>query len=531
RDGVRLDFENAPNHQLEITVTDDAGATFTKMISIEVLNVNEAIEHLALDNSTVVENAVPGTVVGTIVVSDPDIDDAHSFELVNDADGHFQIDPESGVISVANGADLNFEENSELEITVRVTDVAGNERLETMTIQITDANEAPTQMSFTPPIVASPDLPTGQEVTRIHSIDVDANDVLQYQLLNDGNGAFQIDANTGVVSVADPSRIGETDDFVLVAGVTDSAGNQTLLEVTIPSESGPLNDSDPVSNTPTQAADQPQANAEDNATSGEQDENVAPRDSANEEVDFGLNSTPRDAADHDAPRERNDRRNHIDDANTGTSVNEDARTVIRQGLDANGANDATLRQVNTIQIDPQPADRLSPAQREAGYSYINNQDQNLRNHSGDDRHDHNAGDSARQTPSRMREFVGRGGLPKLAALHEHAPAAVEQAGVDIAPSTNESQSINRESGARANDKAQFRGRVADAEPLDWGLVNRADEEVEVGFVEEAVQNVVDKPTGFVAGLWALLRGKAGLGKTEDEVLAANQKRDALGRRK
>ena len=84
---------------------------------------------------------VGGTLVGNVAVDDVDAGDSHTYELANDADGRFTIDPKTGQIRVAVGANLDFEDASRHEITVRVTDAAGNTILKVVQIELEDVNE------------------------------------------------------------------------------------------------------------------------------------------------------------------------------------------------------------------------------------------------------------------------------------------------------------------------------------------------------------------------------------------------------
>ena len=100
--------------------------------------MNEEISDLAFDGTSVAENAPAGTVVGTASATDPDSGETFTYELTGDADGRFEIDPETGVVTVADGAVLDFEQAESHTITVKVTDSAGHEREITVVVELTD---------------------------------------------------------------------------------------------------------------------------------------------------------------------------------------------------------------------------------------------------------------------------------------------------------------------------------------------------------------------------------------------------------
>jgi VCBS repeat-containing protein/ELWxxDGT repeat protein len=91
-------------------VSDGHGGTSSATVTLNVVAVNDAptapVDSNAADN-TVVAGAAAGSPVG-ITVHASDIDSpALTYSLTNDAGGRFQIDTQTGVISVANGAVLD----------------------------------------------------------------------------------------------------------------------------------------------------------------------------------------------------------------------------------------------------------------------------------------------------------------------------------------------------------------------------------------------------------------------------------------
>ncbi len=90
----------------------------------------------------VAEGALPGTNVGLTAFSTDTPPSAITYSLADDAGGRFQIDPGTGVVSVANGALLDYETAASHQITVQAEDAAINTSTETFTINVTNA--APT---------------------------------------------------------------------------------------------------------------------------------------------------------------------------------------------------------------------------------------------------------------------------------------------------------------------------------------------------------------------------------------------------
>ncbi len=89
----------------------------------------------------VVENAANGTVVGTLAGIDPDASQTFSYALIDDAGGRFAVNASTGVLTVTNGALLDFEGATSHAVIARVTDQGGLWRDQTLTIRVANVGE------------------------------------------------------------------------------------------------------------------------------------------------------------------------------------------------------------------------------------------------------------------------------------------------------------------------------------------------------------------------------------------------------
>ncbi len=105
---------------------------------------NYAITNTSLSASTVAENAANGTTIGTITRTDLDASDTVTYSLLDSANSRFAIHATTGVITVANGAQIDYESATSHTITVRATDSVGQSHDKVFTIGITAVNEVPT---------------------------------------------------------------------------------------------------------------------------------------------------------------------------------------------------------------------------------------------------------------------------------------------------------------------------------------------------------------------------------------------------
>ena len=131
---------------------------------------------------TIAENASNGSVVGSISSVDVDSVDNAAYSLTDNAGGRFAINSGTGQITVADGTLLNFEAATSHTIVVRATDVGGLTFDKTLTIDVTNINEAPVAVADTATAVEAGGIanaaagtnPTGSVLT--NDTDVDASD-------------------------------------------------------------------------------------------------------------------------------------------------------------------------------------------------------------------------------------------------------------------------------------------------------------------------------------------------------------------
>ncbi len=159
---------------------------------------------------TVAENASNGTLIGTVFATDPDAANTYSYSLQNSAGGRFTVNA-AGEISVANGSLLNFEASSSHTIVVRATDQSNASYDETITISLTNTNDAPTvdnsgNMTLTS-ITEDATNNSGNTVAsiiasaggdRITDEDSGAVEGIAITSLNSGNGTWQFSTDSGV---------------------------------------------------------------------------------------------------------------------------------------------------------------------------------------------------------------------------------------------------------------------------------------------------------------------------------------------
>lgn len=216
------DYEAQSSYSVRVRSIDAEGLAVERMFSIAVVNVNEAPVEINLTQATVAENSGADAVVGVLSTVDPD-GGSHVYTLVNDAEGRFVV--EGNQLRVADGADLDFEDQSSFEIVVRSTD-EGNPALsveQVFTVQVTDINEAPTSIVLSHAEVDE-NAAAGTVIGVLGTTDPDLGDSHVYSLVDDAAGRFEIVGNQ--VRVADGADLDFEDLSSLVVRVrsTDAEG-------------------------------------------------------------------------------------------------------------------------------------------------------------------------------------------------------------------------------------------------------------------------------------------------------------------
>ncbi|EEE44441.1 cadherin domain-containing protein [Roseibium alexandrii] len=246
KDDQELDYETETQVSVTVTATDTGGLSDTETIIIDVIDVNESKEPIGplsdsdTSDNLVAENSDAGTVVGvTAFATDPDTIDTVSYEIV-DQDSPFVIDPTSGVISVAPGADIDRETTPSIDVTVKATSTDGTSTTKTFTVEVGDEDEfdiGPVSDADTSDNTIS-ETADGGEDTGITAFaeDEDATDTVTYELTG-GNDRFEIDETSGVITVKDGAQFdAETEstvDVTVKATSTDGSSSSKTFSIDV----------------------------------------------------------------------------------------------------------------------------------------------------------------------------------------------------------------------------------------------------------------------------------------------------------
>ena len=217
-DSSLLDYETATSHAVTVTATSTDGSTSTQSFTVNLTDDASETSVGAVSDSNVAVNSVSesaanGTAVGvTALATDADATDTVTYSLSDNAGGRFQIDSTTGVISVADNSLLDYETATSHAVTVTATSTDGSTSTQSFTVNLTDdASEAAVgavsdSNAAVNSVSESAANGTAVGVTAL-ATDADATDTVTYSLSDSAGGRFQIDANSGVISVADSALL------------------------------------------------------------------------------------------------------------------------------------------------------------------------------------------------------------------------------------------------------------------------------------------------------------------------------------
>ncbi len=208
-----LDYEKATSHEVKVVAKSSDGSFTESVFTIQVTDVNEFKVSAVTDSNpaanTVAESAAVGAVVGvTALASDADRGATVSYSLVDREgkayEGPFAIDATTGVVTVAGA--LDHEAAQSHELIVKATSSDGSSSTEAVVVNVTNVNDN----VISPITDADPADNAVSELAQVGSVvgliasatDGDRGALVTYELVDNAEGRFAIDASTGVITVA-----------------------------------------------------------------------------------------------------------------------------------------------------------------------------------------------------------------------------------------------------------------------------------------------------------------------------------------
>ncbi len=231
-----FDFESKNSYSIRVRTTDLQGATYEKIFTISVNNVNEAPTDISLSPSSISENAGQGANVGTIVTADPDAGNTFTYSLVagSGSDDNSAFNISGGVLRATNS--FNFESKNSYSIRVRSTDQSGLTFEKIFTIAVSDVNEPPVFDLASYALSVAENSFAATTVGSVRATDPDVGSTVAYAITGgSGQNLFVIDSTTGQIRVAAGSSLNfeGTRTYTLAVTATSSDTLTASVPVTV----------------------------------------------------------------------------------------------------------------------------------------------------------------------------------------------------------------------------------------------------------------------------------------------------------
>ena len=235
-----LDHETQGLLALRLVATDKTGLQTIDDFGIHVSDINEPPVGLLSDVDSILENPTVGVTLATITPQDPDRNDNFLYSLatgLGDKDNHlFLLDPNTGILTIAPGANLDFETKLFATIRVAVTDSAKNKFEGMLSFDIRDTNETPDSVTLDNGAVME-GLPKGTLVGKLSATDPDADNSHSFSLVagdgDDDNKLFQI-RNSELKTTATLSTRNQVTASIRVKAVDqDGASYEEILTIQV----------------------------------------------------------------------------------------------------------------------------------------------------------------------------------------------------------------------------------------------------------------------------------------------------------
>lgn len=236
--GIDFDAEGG-SFTVQVTATDAGGLSRSENQTITVNNINEApTDIVLLNNSDIVVTSVSvsenagSQLLGSLNWSDPENDNV-TF-TVHDSVAAANASTASSFFSIQNGNEIrstisfNYESANSYPLVIKVTDSAGNTRVESFTLNVSNVNEAPSDITYSGSFSVNENAGSGVTVGTVAGVDPDGN-ALTFSLSNTAGERFTISGNqirtTRSINYESEGGNGSNPlQFTVVVRATDTGG-------------------------------------------------------------------------------------------------------------------------------------------------------------------------------------------------------------------------------------------------------------------------------------------------------------------
>jgi len=233
KDADLVDYKIASKYTLTVQVSDEGELDDTATVTVNIRDVDESPKVEEGQVFSVAESSGNGTLVGTVLATDPNIDDTLSYSIIAGNTGStFAIDSTSGELTVKNAGSLDYETANSYELTVQASDgVYVNAAI--VTVNLGNENEPPAVEDDNQIFDLDENSPNGTFVGTVAVNDPDG-DVLTFTIIRgitaNAFNSLSIGENTGELTVRDATLIDyeASTSFSIYVRVSDGVSSQDI---------------------------------------------------------------------------------------------------------------------------------------------------------------------------------------------------------------------------------------------------------------------------------------------------------------
>ena len=238
RTSASLDYESKTSYSVTVSVSDGKGGSDSISVTINITNLDETVPNNApvfsSDSTTrsIAENSATDTNIGGVITATDSDNDTLTYTLSGTNSSDFSIVSTSGQLKTKSA--LNHELKSSYSVTITASDGKGGSDSISVTISVTDVNEAPvfTDGTTTTRAIAEN---VGENINIgkvVSASDPDDGAKLEYTLDGTNAESFNIDSTTGQLKTKAALDFETKPSYSVIVKVSD--GNLTdSIAVTI----------------------------------------------------------------------------------------------------------------------------------------------------------------------------------------------------------------------------------------------------------------------------------------------------------
>ena len=227
-----LDYETTRSYELYALAMNEAGESDSVNLLVNIENIADIKAELDSASFTIDENVTVGTEVGVVNIrsyGDSNITEMHLF---GDGSEKFEISS-SGVVKVANNAELDYETQNSFDLSVTALNGAGESESVSVVITLNDIADVKPELAEKTMSVAE-NADAGVEVGTIEIVSQGDSNITEILLSGDGNENFDVDID-GKVRVSQSAELDydSVSSYDLNATAVNDAGESESVQVVI----------------------------------------------------------------------------------------------------------------------------------------------------------------------------------------------------------------------------------------------------------------------------------------------------------